>query len=143
MTRATLVTRAIDASSLASAVFAATNGATAVFIGTVRSNNEGRDVTAIEYSAYEEMAAIEMTSILAEARDRFGIADAVLEHRLGRLAVGEASIGVAVAHPHRAGAMDALRYIVDETKRRAPIWKMELYVDGTREWVEAGSVTPA
>lgn len=143
MMRASLVRRGIDASALASAVAAAANGATAIFIGTVRSNNQGREVTGIEYSSYEEMAAREMTSILAEARDRFGIAGAALEHRLGRLAVGEVSIGVAVAHPHRAPAFDALRYIVDETKQRAPIWKLELYADGTRKWVAAGLVTPA
>lgn len=140
--RASLVRQVIDASALASAVADAANGATAIFIGTVRSNNEGREVTGIEYSSYEKMADRELTSILAEARDRFGIAGAVLEHRLGSLAVGEASIGVAVAHPHRAPALDALRYIVDETKQRAPIWKLELYADGTREWVSAGSVTP-
>lgn len=143
MMRATLVRRVIDASALASSVAAATNGATAIFIGTVRSNNEGRDVTGIEYSSYEEMATREMASILAEARDRFRVAGAALEHRLGNLTVGEVSIGVAVAHPHRAPALDALRYIVDETKRRAPIWKLELYADGTREWVAAGSVTPS
>ena len=139
MTRATLVTRPIDVSSLAASVAAARNGATALFVGTVRSFNEGRSVTGIEYSAYVEMAEREMTSILAEACERFGIADATLEHRLGKLAPGEASIGVAVAHPHRAGAMDALRYIVDETKRRAPIWKLEQYADGSREWVGAGT----
>ena len=109
MMRATLVTRPIDVSSLAASVAAATNGATALFVGTVRSFNDGRPVTGIEYSAYAEMAEHEMTSILAEACERFGIADATLEHRLGKLAPGEASIGVAVAHPHRADAMDALR----------------------------------
>jgi molybdopterin synthase catalytic subunit len=83
-----------------------------------------------------------MRSILEEARERFSIADAAIEHRLGELRVGDASIGVAVVHPHRAPAMDALRYIVDETKKRAPIWKLEHYADGSREWVGAGTWRP-
>ena len=139
MMHASLVTDPIDISSLASAVAKDTNGATAIFLGTVRSSNEGRAVTGIEYSAYEEMAEREMVSILIEAREKFGIAGASIEHRLGTLGIGEASIGVAVANPHRGPAMEALRYIVDETKRRAPIWKLEHYADGTREWVNAGS----
>ncbi len=138
MMRATLVTNPIDVSQLASSVSKETNGATAIFVGTVRSSNEGRPVTGIQYSAYDEMAQREMTSILAEAMEKFGIDGASIEHRLGELAVGDASIGVAVAHPHRGAAMDALRYIVDETKKRAPIWKLEHYTDGTREWVNAG-----
>ena len=143
MMTASLVTAPIDISVLASEVAKETNGATAIFVGTVRSSNEGRPVTGIEYSAYEEMAEKEMISILGEAAGRFGIADAGIQHRLGTLHVGEASIGVAVAHPHRGAAMDALRYIVDETKRRAPIWKLEHYTDGTREWVNAGTNQPA
>jgi len=143
MMTASLVTAPIDVSALASEVAKETNGATAIFIGTVRSSNEGRPVTGIEYSAYEEMAEREMISILGEAAGKFGVADAGIQHRLGTLHVGEASIGVAVAHPHRGAAMDALRYIVDETKRRAPIWKLEHYTDGTREWVNAGTKQPA
>ncbi|MEO8576018.1 MAG: molybdenum cofactor biosynthesis protein MoaE [Gemmatimonadales bacterium] len=140
MMHVSLVRVAIDIASLAATVAKDTNGATAVFVGTVRSSNEGRPVTGIEYSAYDEMAEREMVSILTEASQKFGIAEAVIEHRLGTLHVGDASIGVAVAHPHRGEAMDALRYIVDETKRRAPIWKLEHYTDGTREWVNAGGV---
>ena len=140
--RASLVRKTIDAAVLANSIAADTNGATAIFLGTVRSSNEGRPVTGIEYSAYDEMAALEMTSILEEARERFSIADAAIEHRLGELHVGDASIGVAVVHPHRAPAMDALRYIVDETKKRVPIWKLEHYADGSREWVGAGTGRP-
>lgn len=140
---ARLVREPIDATRLASSVAAESIGATAIFLGTVRCSNEGRAVTGIEYSAYDEMATREMMAILDEARERFAIANALIEHRLGELAVGDASIGVAVVHPHRAPAMDALRYIVDETKRRVPIWKLELYVDGSREWVGAGPGKPA
>jgi molybdopterin synthase catalytic subunit len=140
MMHVSLVRVPIDIAALAATVARDSNGATAIFVGSVRSSNDGRPVTGIEYSAYDEMAEREMVSILTEASQKFGIAEASIEHRLGALHVGEASIGVAVAHPHRAAAMDALRYIVDETKRRAPIWKLEHYTDGTREWVNAGSV---
>jgi molybdopterin synthase catalytic subunit len=140
--RASLVRASIDATALANSIAAESNGATAIFLGTVRSSNEGRAVTGIEYSAYDEMATLEMKSILEEARERFAIADAAIEHRLGELRVGDASIGVAVVHPHRAPALDALRYIVEETKKRAPIWKLEHYTDGSREWVGAGTGRP-
>jgi molybdopterin synthase catalytic subunit len=138
MMSVSLVHGPIDIASLAATVAKDSNGATAIFVGTVRSSNEGRPVTGIEYSAYDEMAEREMVSILAEAGQKFGIGEASIEHRLGTLRVGDASIGVAVAHPHRGAALDALRYIVDETKRRAPIWKLEHYTDGSREWVNAG-----
>lgn len=143
MMHVSLVRVAIDIASLTATVAKDSNGATAVFIGTVRSSNEGRSVTGIEYSAYDEMAEREMVSILTEASQRFGVAEAAIVHRLGTLLVGDASIAIAVAHPHRGAAMDALRYIIDETKRRAPIWKLEHYTDGTREWVNAGGVHQA
>src|SRR5512141_527998 len=138
MKRAAVVEHTIDIQKLSQEVTSSECGATAVFVGTVRAENEGRPVTGIEYSAYREMAEREMTSILTEAEERFGIGRAVIEHRIGELAVGDASIAVLVAHPHRGPALDALRYIVDETKARATIWKLEHYTDGTREWVGAG-----
>lgn len=143
MMLASLVTAPIDVSTLASSVAKESNGATAMFVGNVRSSNDGRAVTGIEYTAYDEMAEREMIAVLGEAKEKFGIADATIEHRLGTLRVGDASIGVAVACPHRGAAMDALRYIVDETKRRAPIWKLEHYTDGTHAWVNAGTAHPA
>jgi molybdopterin synthase catalytic subunit len=72
-----------------------------------------------------------------EATARFETDDIVVEHRLGRLGLREASVVIAVAHPHRGDAYEASRYIIEQLKRRVPIWKREEYVDGTREWVEA------
>lgn len=137
--RASIVERPLDVTALIAEVAAESNGATAVFIGTVRASNQGRDVDGIEYTAYREMAEKEMLSILLEASQRFEGVHAVLEHRVGRLSVGDASIGVVVAAPHRIEAMDAVRQIVDETKSRAPIWKLEHYSDGGREWVGSGT----
>lgn len=139
MKSASIVRDPLDVGRLTSAVASDSNGAVALFLGTVRSTNEGRPVTGIEYSAYDEMAEKEMNLILSEAAEKFGIRDLRIEHRVGELAIGEASIGVAAAHPHRTAALEALRYIVEETKARAPIWKLEHYADGTREWVNAGS----
>lgn len=139
MIRAAVVERDIVAEALAREVAGPGNGAIALFIGTVRSSNEGKPVTGIEYSSYREMAEEEMTAILGEAIRNHAFASAVVEHRIGTLEVGEASIGVAVSSPHRRAALDALDYIVEEVKRRAPVWKLELYEDGTREWVGAGA----
>jgi molybdopterin synthase catalytic subunit len=139
--RAAIVGHVLDMNALIAEVARESNGATSVFIGTVRSSNGGRSVSGIEYSAYDEMAESEMMKILDEARARFEVAQAAVEHRTGKLAVGDASIAVAVASPHRQAALDAVRYIVDETKKRAPVWKLELYADGTREWVGVHEVT--
>jgi molybdopterin synthase catalytic subunit len=139
MMRAAIVREAIDPARLIAEVSSDSNGAVALFLGTVRSANDGRAVSGIDYSAYDEMAAAEMNRILTEASERFGITDAAMEHRVGTLSIGDTSIGVAASHPHRGPVFDALRYIVDETKSRAPVWKLEHYEDGTREWVGAGN----
>ena len=139
MIRASVVTSPILLDRLVAEVADATNGATAAFIGTVRSTNEGREVSGIEYSAYRSMAEREMTAILSEATRSYDISGAVVEHRIGVLAVGDVSIAVVAAAPHRRAAIDAMSAIVEETKKRAPIWKLEHYVDGTREWVGASS----
>ena len=89
------------------------------------------------------MAEREMASILDEAGQSNGGAVVVAEHRLGMVEVGEASIAIAVAHEHRGCALDALRYAIDEIKQRVPIWKRELYVDGTQSWVDPARVDPA
>lgn len=139
MIHAAVVDDPIDPQSLTARVADHGNGATALFLGTVRSTNEGRAVTGIEYSAYREMAEAEMEKILIEAKARFGVDHAAIEHRVGTLELGDVSIGVAVASPHRRAAMDALHHIVEETKKRAPVWKLEHYSDGDRAWV--GSAT--
>ena len=142
MMRASIVDQPIDIGRLTQEAKSDSCGATAVFLGTVRSTNEGRTVDGIEYSAYEEMAEKEMMAILGEAAAKFVIRQGIIEHRIGALEVGDISIAVVVAHPHRHHAMDALRYIVDQTKERATIWKLEHYTDGSREWVGAGTGQP-
>ena len=134
--RSALVRRALDPAALLAEVARVSNGAMVLFTGTVRDVNEGRAVTGIEYAAYSEMAERELERIVREAAERFEAADVVVEHRVGRLGLGEASVVIAVGHPRRAAAYDASRYVIEELKRRVPIWKCEEYADGTREWVD-------
>jgi molybdopterin synthase catalytic subunit len=134
--RSALVRRPIDPAALLAEAQQSQNGASVVFVGTVRDVNDGRPVTGMEYSAYEAMARQELERIVREAVERFATHDIVVEHRLGALAVGDVSVAVVAAHPHRAQAFDAARYVIEELKRRVPVWKLEHYVDGTREWVD-------
>ncbi|MDQ3515726.1 MAG: molybdenum cofactor biosynthesis protein MoaE [Gemmatimonadota bacterium] len=130
------MTRVIDVAALVAEVAHPSCGAASVFLGTVRNVNDGRPVTGIEYRGYEPMAVREITGILSRARDRFGTEHIVVEHRLGLLGLGEVSIAIVAAHPHRQAAMDATRYAIEEIKKTVPIWKLEHYADGTREWVD-------
>ena len=137
--RTSLVDRPIDTTALVAEVASHRHGATILFIGTVRDLNDGRPVSGMEYSAYRAMAARELDAIGSEASARFDTEDIVIEHRLGTLALGDASVAIAVAHPHRGEAFDAARFVIEQLKQRVPIWKLEQYHDGTREWVGAGS----
>jgi molybdopterin synthase catalytic subunit len=133
---ATLVRTPIDPIALVRAVSGPANGAVILFLGAVRQVNDGRDVTGIDYAAYEGMALRELQAIVDEGATRFGTGDVVVEHRLGELQVEEISVGIAVGHPHRAAAYAVSRWVIEELKRRVPIWKREHYTDGTREWVD-------
>jgi molybdopterin synthase catalytic subunit len=127
---------AIDAAALVREVGHPAHGAILLFLGVVREVNDGREVTGIEYTAYESMASSELQAIANAAAARFGSPDVVIVHRLGELGLEEASVGIAVAHAHRDEAYQLSRWTIEELKRRVPIWKREHYVDGTREWVD-------
>ncbi len=139
--RAQVVSRAIDGAALLAEVASPSCGATSLFLGTVRDVNDGRAVTGIDYAAYGAMAAIELERIVSEASARFDAPAIVAEHRVGEVAVGGVSVGIAVAHAHRASACDAARYVIEEIKKRLPVWKREHYADGTSEWVDPTRVT--
>jgi molybdopterin synthase catalytic subunit len=128
-----LVHAPIDVAALLAGVQGPERGGTCVFLGTVRGDD---GVTAIDYSAYDEMAITEIDRMLAEARERWPDARVTLQHRLGTVPVGEASIAIAAAAPHRDGAFTACRYVIEEVKKRLPIWKKELHADGTTTWVD-------
>ena len=133
---ARLVRNPIDAGALVREVASSAHGAILLFLGVVRDVNDGRGVTGIEYSAYEAMAERELDAIVTEASARFGSSSVVVVHRLGELALEEASVGIAVAHAHREEAYALSRWTIEELKRRVPIWKREHYVNGAREWVD-------
>ena len=115
-------------------------GALATFVGTVRNNAQGHQIQHLEYSAYKPMAEAEMQRIAHEVRERWGVPCAIA-HRLGLLEVGQASIVVAVAAPHRKEAFEACWWAVDEVKSRVPIWKKEVAIDGSW-WVEDPVTAP-
>ncbi|MEP7087007.1 MAG: molybdenum cofactor biosynthesis protein MoaE [Gemmatimonadota bacterium] len=138
--RTAIVRRAIEVAALLAEVGDMANGATVIFLGHVREMNDGRAVSGIEYSAYGEMAERELAAIASECAAHFGVAHLVAEHRLGALELGDVSIAIAVAHPHRAEAYEASRFVIEEVKRRLPIWKREGYVDGTSDWVDAAGI---
>src|SRR6185312_9134919 len=96
--------------------------------------NGGRKVLRLDYSAYVPMAEAELARIVAEAESRWDVAVAV-RHRVGSLDIGDTAVAVAVASGHRDEAFVACRYVIEEVKRRVPIWKKEYFADGTVEWV--------
>ena len=111
-------------------------GGTCLFLGTVRDGPEDGGVTGIEYSAYEPMAVAELDRIRAEAVKRWPGARIAVRHRLGLVATEDASIGIAVAAPHREAAFATCRYVIEAVKQRLPVWKKELRADGTMLWVD-------
>ncbi|HET8713863.1 MAG TPA: molybdenum cofactor biosynthesis protein MoaE [Gemmatimonadales bacterium] len=128
----TLTRHPLDVGELLAEVQGPERGGTCVFTGSVR-NDDG--VTAIEYSAYEPMASREIDEILGVARGRWPGARVALQHRLGIVPAGEASIVIAAAAPHRDEAFAACRYVIEEVKKRLPIWKKEMRADGSATWV--------
>ena len=133
-------TRRSMSSALLAEVANSANGATMLFPrhSARRERWARRDGHGV-HARTERWPSESSRTIVREAAERFGTRDIVVEHRLGALALGEASVAIAVAHPHRGRAYDASRYVIEQLKRRVPIWKLEHYVDGTREWVDAGN----
>ena len=112
------------------------HGAVVTFAGTVRADTDGRKTLQLEYEAYTEMAEAKMKEVGAEIRARWGIEDVAMIHRVGTLDIGEISILIAVATPHRENAFEACSYAIDRVKQIVPVWKKEIWADGDREWVE-------
>lgn len=120
---------------LIAAVSHASVGGIVVFEGVVRDNARGKSVRYLEYDVYPEMAEQQIRGIVAEAEQRWGVERVAVAHRFGRLEIGEASVIIVVATPHRGEAFEACRYIIDTLKTTVPIWKKEVATSG-EEWVE-------
>lgn len=130
-----IIDRPIDTAALLADCTSTSDGAALLFVGVVRDHNEGREVGHLEYSAYTEMAERVLLEIALEAAERWQTGRIAVVHRVGRLQLGEVSVAIAVASPHRDAAYQASRYIIDELKQRAPIWKREGYLAGESEWL--------
>ena len=126
---------ALDRDTLLAAVSNPGVGGIVIFEGVVRDNARGKQIRYLEYDVYPEMAIQQIRAILAEAEKRWGVDRIAVAHRIGRIEIGEASVIIVVATPHRAEAFEACRYIIDTLKTTVPIWKKEVTMNG-EEWVE-------
>ena len=125
----------LDVTALLAEVASEGCGATTLFLGTVRRTENDGDVVGIEYSSYDAMAEAELDGVLADARSRWPGVRIAMRHRLGYVATGEVSVAIAVAAPHRSAALDACRFVIDQTKERVPVWKKERLAAGAERWV--------
>lgn len=114
-------------------------GAVVTFEGRVRQANQGRPVKALEYESYDALVEKEGEKILAEAGAKFAIQRAVCVHRTGKLSVGDVAVWIGVAAGHRDAAFAACRFVIDEIKKRVPLWKKEHYGDGSSEWLNSAT----
>jgi len=125
----------IDVTLITEGVRSALAGAVVLFLGTVREVTDGKRTVWLEYESYEEMALRELEALEAEARRRWSLIDCCIVHRLGRLAVGETSVAIAVSAAHRHEAFAAGQWLIDHLKHAVPIWKKEIYSDGSSQWL--------
>jgi molybdopterin synthase catalytic subunit len=133
---AAVVSTPISLDALLRRVQGPDTGALAVFLGTVREVNEGRAVRGMEYEAYGAMAAAELARLVADVLVAVPGVRVAVEHRVGTLDIGEVSVAIVAAHPHRAPAFEAARWVIEALKVRVPIWKREHYVEGDWEWLD-------
>jgi molybdopterin synthase catalytic subunit len=133
-----LTEQPVDLGGLIAAVQSPERGGIACFLGTVRNHHHGREVLRLEYSAYPAMVEAECANIVTEAESRWDVA-VTLQHRVGRLEIGDAAVAVVAASAHRDEAFVACRHVIEELKRRVPIWKREYFADGSVEWVGEAS----
>ncbi len=131
----------LDAAAAAATVETAQCGAVTVFVGLVRDHNAGRKVMRLEYECYEPLAIKSFERIASEAEAQWPDARLAIVHRVGSLGIGEASVAIAAASPHRAEAFAACRYAIERVKQIAPIWKRE-HFEGGEVWVEGATADP-
>jgi molybdopterin synthase catalytic subunit len=135
-----ITTETITGAEVREAVEGPDAGAVVVFLGTVRNNTDGRAVKCLEYEAYPPMAEKKMAEIAQKVSEKWGLDRVAMIHRVGKLEIGEVSVAVAVASPHRKDAFEACKYAMDRLKQIVPIWKREVWADGEAEWVKPDAV---
>lgn len=111
-------------------------GGIAIFLGLVRDHHQGKSVLGLDYSAYGPMAEAVTREIIREVESRESRVAVAVQHRIGALTIGDTAVAVVAAAAHRGAAFDACRYVIEELKKRVPVWKREMYVDGSVQWVD-------
>jgi molybdopterin synthase catalytic subunit len=143
----TVTREPLDAGALATAVTRGAHGpdpiygGIATFVGVVRGHNQGRRVTSLEYEAYEPLAVRSFERIAEEVAEQWPAVRLAIHHRIGTLGIGEVSVAIAAASPHRADAFEACRYSIERLKQIAPIWKRE-HFEGGEVWIEGATADP-
>lgn len=132
----------IDPAQVMAAVGGDEDGAVLLFLGVVRNHADGRPVDGMHYEAYAAMADQVLEEIAGEAAEIAGSDRIAVVHRTGELKIGEASVAIAVSSPHRAEAYAASRHVIEEIKKRLPVWKHEHYLDGEVGWVDGVRLQP-
>lgn len=127
----------IDPMALRKELLSLSAGGYCSYEGWVRDHNEGKPVSALHYSGYAQLAPSIAKVIIEEAKTKFHIEDAAIVHRFGPLTTGDIAVWVGVTAHHRGDTFLACRYIIDNVKHRLPIWKKEVYTDGTEAWIES------
>jgi molybdopterin synthase catalytic subunit len=133
---------ALDPAAVVKEVTRSSDGAVATFVGLVRDHNAGRKVLWLDYEAFAPLAVKTFEQIAVEAAETWPGARIAIHHRTGRVAIGEASVAIAAASPHRADAFAACRYAIERVKQIAPIWKHE-HFEGGEVWIEGATADPA
>ena len=131
-----ITVRELDPEAITASVRRRSNGAVVTFLGATRDSTQDREVLHLEYEAYQPMAEKKLAEVADEMRERYGVEHFALSHRIGHLEIGEISLVVAVASPHRNAAFAACQYAVDRIKQTVPIWKKEYFVGG-EVWIES------
>lgn len=134
-----LTDKPIDFAAVTESVRSSDAGAVVLFMGTVREFTGDAQTSSLEYDAYPQMAELAMRELEDEARERWPLVGVNLTHRIGHLKLGEIAVAVAVSAGHRSESFEAGRWLIDSLKERVPIWKKELYADGSTEWVHPGT----
>ena len=142
----TISPRSLDVAAAVAFVTDGRAGGIDVFLGTTRAetSSEGRELVALDYESYEEMAGRQLQDLARVAREQWPIVKLALLHRVGRVAIGEPSVVIAVSTPHRADAFAACKWLIDALKKDVAIWKKEVWADGSGTWVhpESSGGTP-
>jgi len=125
----------IDTDALTQIVGDENSGAVILFIGKTRRMTGAKETVKLEYDCYEPMAIAELGKLRIEAMEKWPLKACAIVHRVGVVENGQASVAVAISSPHRREAFDACQWIMDDLKRRVPIWKKEQWTDGSTEWV--------